>query len=99
MVVVVFRQRVRPGFDEELEALGARMYELACNMPGFRSYKDFAAEDGELVSIVEFDTPEHLEAWRNHEEHRAAQRRGREKYFSEYHVQVCSVMRQSRYPG
>jgi hypothetical protein len=35
-----------------LEKLGARMYELATRMPGFISYKDFVAADGESVSLV-----------------------------------------------
>jgi heme-degrading monooxygenase HmoA len=93
MVVVVFRSRIRAGNDAELMADGARMYELASAMPGFVSYKDFAAEDGENVTIVEFDTLEHLAAWRDHPEHKKVQQRGRERYFSEYHIQVCSTVR------
>lgn len=72
---------------------GARMYELACAMPGFVSYKDFAAQDGENVTIVEFDTLEHLAAWRDHPEHKQVQQRGRDVYFSEYRIQVCTTVR------
>ena len=94
MVVIVFRSRLRAGVDfEELARLGSRMYELASAMPGFRSYKDFAAEDGENVSIVEFDSIETLEAWRTHPEHRTVQQRGREALMSEYHIQVCETVR------
>lgn len=93
MVVIVFRSRIRAGSDEGLMADGGRMYELASAMPGFVSYKDFAAEDGENVSIVEFDTLEHLAAWRNHPEHKQVQQRGRERYFSEYRIQVCTTVR------
>lgn len=70
------------------------MYELAVSMPGFVSYKDFIAEDGENVSIVEFDTLEHLAAWKDHPEHRQAQADGRERFFSEYRIQVCSTVRE-----
>jgi len=56
VVVIVFRSRIRPGTEEGLVADGTRMYELASAMPGFVSYKDFAAQDGENVTIVEFDT-------------------------------------------
>jgi heme-degrading monooxygenase HmoA len=95
MVVIVFRSRLRAGAgtDEGLMAVGARMYELASAMPGFASYKDFNAEDGEAVTIVEFDTLEHLAAWRTHPEHKEVQQRGRERYFSEYHIQVCTTVR------
>jgi heme-degrading monooxygenase HmoA len=98
MVVVVFRGRVRPGVDQQaLGQLGQRMYSIAAAMPGYISYKDFAAEDGETVSIVEFDTQDSLAAWREHPEHKAAQQRGRDEFFSEYHIQVCAPVRESRF--
>lgn len=95
MVVIVFRTRLRAGVDEaEMEQVGGRMYEIASAMPGFLSYKDYAAADGEFVSIAEFDSPEALAAWRDHPEHREIQQRGRERYFSEYRVQVCAPLRE-----
>ena len=98
MVVIVFRARIRPGAQQEAMAqLGERMYELASSMPGYISYKDFAAEDGENVSIIEFESLETLAAWREHPEHKQAQQRGREEFFSEYHIQVCTPVRDYRF--
>lgn len=98
MVVVVFRARLKPKLDQAaLAQLGERMYELASSMPGFISYKDFAAEDGENVSVIEFDSLETLAAWRNHPEHKAAQERGRKEFFAEYRIQVCSPVRDYRF--
>ena len=97
MVVVVFRSRMRQDIPEEklgeLGAMAQRMYDLASAMPGFISYKDFVAEDGENVSVVEFESPETLAAWRDHPEHKLVQARGRTDYFAEYHIQVCSPVR------
>ena|SRR5258706_16060170 len=94
MVVIVFRSRLRAGIDEAaLIALGERMYALASAMPGFLSYKDFASQDGEIVTLVEFESPEALAAWRDHPEHLEAQRRGREEFFAEYAIQVCTPQR------
>jgi heme-degrading monooxygenase HmoA len=94
MIVIVFRSRLREGVDfEELGRHGARMYELASAMPGFVSYKDFAAEDGENVTVVEFESLDTLEAWRTHPEHRLVQQRAREALMSEYHIQVCETVR------
>ncbi len=99
MVVIVFRSRLRPGIDPApLEPVGARMYELASAMPGFISYKDFAAPDGEAVSIVEFESLETLAEWRNHPEHLEAQRLAREQYFAEYQIHVCTPVRSYRFP-
>jgi heme-degrading monooxygenase HmoA len=93
-VVVVFRSRLRPDADlAALEALGGRMYELASSMPGFLSYKDFTAADGETLTLVEFaDTPSLL-AWRNHPEHVRTQERGRLEFMSEYQIDVCKPER------
>ena len=97
MVVVVFRSRMRQDISErklgELGAMAQRMYELASGMPGFISYKDFVAEDGENVSVVEFESPETLAAWRDHPEHKLVQARGRADYFAEYRIQVCRPIR------
>jgi heme-degrading monooxygenase HmoA len=94
-VVVVFRSRLRADADlAALEEGAARMYELASAMPGFISYKDFTASDGESVSIVEFSDPESLLAWRNHPEHQRMQQRGREEFMAEYHIQVCRPERE-----
>ena len=97
MVVIVFRARVRAHAElESLARLGERMFVLASSMPGFVSYKDFAAQDGESVSIVEFESLETLAAWREHPEHKEAQQRGREEFFSEYRIQVCTPVRDYR---
>jgi len=97
MVVVVFRSRLRPGVESQIEAVGGRMYELAAGMPGFVSYREYAAADGESVAIVEFESHETLAAWREHPEHRQAQAAGRERFFSEYRITVCDAVRESSF--
>jgi heme-degrading monooxygenase HmoA len=98
MVVIVFRARIRPDADQKaLAQTGQRMYELASAMPGYISYKDFEAKDGENVTIIEFESPETLAAWREHPEHKKAQQRGRDEFFSEYHIQVCTPLRDYRF--
>jgi len=99
MVVVVFRSRLREDANlAELAALYERLYALVSVMPGFIGVKDFQASDGEAVSIAEFDTLEHITAWREHPEHKAAQERGRREFFKEYSTQVCTMVRDSRFP-
>jgi len=97
MVVVIFRSRLREEFAGQYQAKAMEMLELARAMPGFISIKTFAADDGERVSLVEFDTIEHLEAWRDHPEHREAQRLGRERFYSEYRLVVCEPIRDYGY--
>ena len=98
MVVIVFRSRLREGIDmAALEALGAEMAGIATAMPGFLSYKDYAAADGELLTLVEFDSEETLAAWRDYPAHRAAQERGRQEFFAEYQIQICTPQRAYRF--
>jgi heme-degrading monooxygenase HmoA len=93
MILTVFRSRPKPGIESEIEPVGARMYELATSMPGFVSYREYQSADGEGVAIVEFESKETLAAWRNHPEHLAAQEKGRSRWFADYRIQVCEVVR------
>ena len=93
MIVTVFRSRVMPGLKDEYVALVDRMQQIARTIPGYISHKGFWAEDGERVTIVEFEHEEGQRAWRMHPEHIAAQRKARQIYYSEYSIQVCEVMR------
>ena len=97
MIVTVFRSRLRQDAREEYIALVERMVELAKTMPGYISHKGFFAEDGERVTIVEFEHEEGMRAWRMNPEHRAAQKKAREIYYSEYNIRICNVVRESKF--
>ena len=97
VLVTLIRSCLKPGGRDEYAALLDRMSELARTMPGYISHKGFAADDGERVTVVEFEHAEGLNAWRRHPEHIAAQRLGRQRFYQEYHVQVCSLDRESKF--
>lgn len=94
MIVTVFRSRLNPGAQEEYGPMAKRMSELAQTIPGYVSHKGFVAEDGEKVTIVEFESEEALQEWRVHPEHGVAKRHGIQSFFSEYKYQICSVIRE-----
>ena len=97
MIVTVFRSRLKPGIRDEYVALAQRMNELAQTLPGYISHKGFFADDGERVTIVEFANEEGMRAWRTNPEHMAAQKLARQKFYSEYYIQVCTVDRESKF--
>jgi len=97
MIVIVFRSRLKPGLGEEYGALVNRMTELAQSMPGYISHKGYVADDGERLTVVEFENEEGLRVWRTNPEHLVAQKLARQKYYSEYHLQVCTLTRESKY--
>ncbi|SDR48453.1 Heme-degrading monooxygenase HmoA [Rhizobiales bacterium GAS113] len=94
MIVTVFRSRLNPGAQEEYGPMAKHMSELARTIPGYISHKGFVAEDGERVTIVEFASEEALREWRVHSEHAKAKRRGIDSFFSDYKVQICSLVRE-----
>jgi formiminotetrahydrofolate cyclodeaminase len=53
MIVAIASFKVREGADdEEVERTFERMRELVSQMPGFVSYKNYVAEDGEDLEIA-----------------------------------------------
>src|SRR4051812_8337431 len=91
-VVVIFRSRRREESEAEYAALRPHVAALAEQMPGYVEAKTFTADDGEHVTIARFDTAEQERAWREHPEHRDAQRLGREKFYASYDIAICSVV-------
>ncbi len=99
MIVTVFRSRLKPEAMAAYMPMAARMSELARGMPGYVSHKVFTSEDGERVTIVEFESEATHRAWATHPEHINAQRKGRADFYEAYSLQVCEVKRQTVFPS
>ena len=97
MVVAMFRARIREEYAREYYSLAEEMANIARSMPGFISWKGYTSEDGERVSVHEWESAEQLSAWRNHPDHVEVQSLGREKYYDEYTLYVCDEPRESRF--
>ncbi len=98
MMVVVFRAHRTPvGLGEEYKTALKRMEALAGQMPGYVSHKAYVAEDGERLTLFEWETAETLRAWATHPEHVLTKQLGRERFYADYHLQVCEVVRQTRF--
>ena len=95
MIVTVFRSRLNPNHLDDYQTRAQRMSELARQMPGYISHKGFVAEDGERVTIVEFESEETQRAWATHPEHVQAMRDGRTQFYTEYRLQICQLLRDS----
>ena len=95
MLIGIFRNRLRPGPRDAYETTAERMDALVRTMPGYLWHKTFRAEDGERVTLFGFESLAQLEAWRDHPEHREAQRRGRAEFYAEYSLHVCTPLREA----
>jgi heme-degrading monooxygenase HmoA len=91
-MITVFRSRLRDDAGDDYARTAAEMEARARAAPGFVDFKTFAADDGERVSIIVFATRDAHDAWRDDARHREAQRQGRERWYAEYHIQVCELV-------
>jgi heme-degrading monooxygenase HmoA len=97
-MIVVFRaHRIAAGLGKEYAEQLQRMTDLAVKMPGYVSHKAFVAEDGERLTLIEWESPETLRAWATHPEHVLVKQLGRQKFYEDYRLQVCEVVRESRF--
>jgi len=70
MMVVVFRaRRTTEGDGEEYRRWFLHMSELARKMPGYISHKGYVAEDGDRLTLFEWESADTLRAWATHPEH------------------------------
>ena len=97
MILTVFRSRLKDDIRDEYEHFVSTTSRLAEQTPGFLGHKMFVAEDGERVTLVEFDSLEAQRAWSLSTEHKAAAIAGRRGFYSEYRIQICTVNRDSRF--
>jgi heme-degrading monooxygenase HmoA len=97
MILTVFRSRLNEGHRDEYDHHVALTSALAEQTPGFLGHKMFVAEDGERVTLVEFESLEAQRAWSLSREHKHAAIAGRRAFYAEYRIQVCEVLRDSRF--
>jgi heme-degrading monooxygenase HmoA len=94
MAVSVVRGTPRDGIDlEDLEKFAGKMMALGTAMLGFEEIKEYKADDGESMVLATFKTRPEMIAWRDHAEHKEVPARGRKRYFTEYDVRICEVIR------
>jgi heme-degrading monooxygenase HmoA len=96
LIIGIFRSRLREGATRYPEA-AERMEALVAEQPGFLGIKTFQAEDGERLSLFSFESLSALEAWRDHPEHRDAQRLGQSEFYASYSIQLCQGIREARF--
>lgn len=87
---VVFTS-VRSRDDRGYAAMSARMLELAAVQPGFLGVESAHDEIGITVSYWADDAS--AAGWKQVAEHLVAQQLGRDRWYADYRVRVCTVTR------
>jgi heme-degrading monooxygenase HmoA len=95
--ITVFRSRLRDDVPGDYRSLAIQLEERAAGFDGFIEFKEFTAADGERLALVTFASDEAEAAWRDDFVHQTAQEAGRQRFYLEYDVAVCSVQRRHRW--
>ncbi len=95
MMVIILRARLNPDTSKLFEKRWVEIHARGSKAPGFISANQFMAADGEIACLMEFDNEKNLNAWKNDAEAMLAQAQGRDHFFAEYSLQVCTQVRTS----
>lgn len=95
MYVVIFEVYPTGSGREDYLAVAAKLRELVKDRPGFISIERFQSltDQDKVLSLSFWEDEDAIASWRNLVEHRLAQRRGRDEWFSRYRIRVARVVR------
>lgn len=88
---VIFTSLRKDG-DEGYAAMADRMVELASQQPGFLGIESVRENLGITVSY--WDGLEAIKNWKANLEHQAAQKSGRERWYSSFKIRIAKVERE-----
>jgi heme-degrading monooxygenase HmoA len=96
MIAVIFEVVPTDCGKSEYLQRGAGLKERLSDIPGFISIERFQSLNNpeKLLSLSIWETEEAVEKWRNLEEHRIAQAKGRSNLFEEYRIRVAMIIRE-----
>jgi heme-degrading monooxygenase HmoA len=96
MYAVIFEVEAKPGREKDYLEIAAALRSEVEKIDGFISIERFQslAKPGKLVSISFWRDADAVKRWREHAEHRSAQRQGRDDIFADYRISVAAVERQ-----
>jgi len=95
MLAVIFELEPVAERKQEYLDFAAQLASELTHIEGFISIERFESlsQPGKLVSLSFWRDEAAIDAWRNLEQHRAAQHAGRDGIFSDYRLRVASVIR------
>lgn len=95
MLAVIFEVEPRDGKKDAYLDIAADLRPILEQADGFISIERFESlvTPGKLLSLSFWRDEDAIRAWRNVEEHRAAQSAGRGSLFADYRIRIAEVVR------
>ena len=95
MIAVIFEVTPTPEGKQEYLSIAADLKGYLKDVPGFISIERFQsmADERKILSLSFWESEESIAQWRNLEQHRLAQKKGRESLFHDYRIRVGTIVR------
>lgn len=95
MIAVIFEVIPRSDGKQEYLATAARLREHLQDIPGFLSIERFQSlsDERKILSLSFWEDEAAVARWRNLEQHREAQSKGRMALFEHYRIRVGHILR------
>jgi len=95
LIAVIFEVSPKPGLSDDYFKHAAVLKPLLESIDGFISVERFESvtAPGKFLSLSFWRDETAVAAWRNEMRHRATQRAGRDRLFSDYRLRVATVIR------
>jgi heme-degrading monooxygenase HmoA len=93
---VVFTS-LRAAVDEGYADTAREMFELVQQQPGYLGADSVRGADGLGITVAYFQDEESIAGWRQHADHAAARKLGRERWYDSFAIHVGKVERAYRF--
>ncbi|MFJ7978794.1 antibiotic biosynthesis monooxygenase family protein [Lysinibacillus xylanilyticus] len=90
---VIFTSKRTVEDGEGYAKMAEVMDELAQKQPGFIRVESARNADGKGITVSYWESLEAIQAWRENSKHLVAQQFGKEKWYMQYNVEICQVIK------
>ena len=92
MYAVIFKAEVAV-FDEEYSITAEKMRNLAIDEYGCLEFTA-CTEGNKEIAISYWESEDQISAWKSNTDHIAAQKKGREKWYKSYKIEIVEIKRE-----
>lgn len=95
MYAVIFEVKVNDTGKDAYLAIAGELRALLDDMPGFISIERFQSlvDEKKLLSLSYWESEAAILNWKNQQDHKVAQRKGRQSLFDDYRITIARVER------
>ncbi|MFJ5562804.1 antibiotic biosynthesis monooxygenase family protein [Lysinibacillus xylanilyticus] len=90
---VIFTSKRTVEDGEGYAKMAEVMDELAQKQPGFIRVESARNADGKGITVSYWESLEAIQGWRENSKHLVAQQFGKEKWYMQYNVEICQVIK------